>query len=202
MKTSVTFLLAIGVVIFSSVQTSADIVVTASQEATGVRFLGSGTLNTDSLTLGGDDFFFQQGINTANPSINMGNVLTSNGRGYEVQGPAEFGATNAFFNATFQTGDAFSLIRGNNGKLYTVVRNSYASGTALQSNMFIGGVNMAGLGITTPYQNQTFTWNFTNGETFKLVTGDGLGGPGVPEPGSMLVSMLLVGGFLSNIRRR
>ena len=61
---------------------------------------------------------------------------------------------------------------------------------------------MAGIGITAPFQNKTFTWNFTNGETFKLITQEALGGPGVPEPGSMLVSMLLVGGFMSNIRRR
>ena len=202
MKTSVAFLLAIVLVAFSSLQATADIVVTASQEATGVRFLGSGTLNTDSLTLGGSDFFFQQGVNTAFPAINMGDILTSNGRGYEVTGPAAFGATNAFFSATTHFGNSFSLIKGDNGKLYTVVQNSYASGAALSSNIFIGGANMAGIGITAPFQNQTFTWNFTNGETFKLITQDGLGGPSVPEPGSMLVSMLLVGGFMSNIRRR
>ena len=83
MRTSVGFLLAIGLVIFSSLQASAGIVVTATQEATGIRFLGSGALDTDSLVLGGSDFFFQQGVNTAFPAINMGNVLTNNGRGYE-----------------------------------------------------------------------------------------------------------------------
>lgn len=202
MRTSVGFLLAIGLVIFSSLQASAGIVVTATQEATGIRFLGSGALDTDSLVLGGSDFFFQQGVNTAFPAINMGNVLTNNGRGYEVTGPAEFGVLNTYFGATSHTGSNFSLIKGDDGKLYTVVPFNYASNSALSSSIFISGANMAGIGITAPYQNRTFTWSFSNGDTFKLVTQDGLNGPGVPEPGSMLVSMLLVGGFMSNIRRR
>ena len=202
MRTSVGFLVAIGVVVFSSLQASAGIVVTATQEATGIRFVGSGAIDTDSLTLGGNDFHFEQGVNAGYPAINMGNILTNNGHGYEVSGPTDFGVLNQFFGATNHIGNSFSLIKGDDGKLYTVVPFNYASNSALSSSIFLFGSNMSSIGITPPYQNTTFTWTFTNGETFKLVTQDGLGGPGVPEPGSMLVSMLLVGGFMSNIRRR
>lgn len=189
-------------------QVSADIVVNATQGSSGgqsfVRFEGSGSINTNALVLAGSDFSFNAGVQSASnfPQLNMGTYSPANGKGYEVSGPNNFGTGSPFRFATTWTGpDVFALRKGAdpNTKIYFVTANNYVSGSSLTSSIEFSNTTFLSLGMV---EDQSYVWNFSNGETFTLQTQGSLGGPGVPEPGSALVCAIFAGGFITRVRRR
>ena len=121
--------------------------------------------------------------------------------GTVVSGPNNFGTGSPFRSATTWTGpSAFSLRKGvGTTSIYFVTANNYVSGSTLTSSIEFSDTTFFDLGMEA---NQSYQWNFTNGEKFVLETRNSFGEPGVPEPASGLVCAIFAGGLLTRRRRR
>ena len=191
-------ILALAALCSLATTTRAGFIITFVQDGGGnVDATGSGTINTAALTAEGSAVWYIA-VRGTNAYVGLGptpqgsiDVSAYSG----ITGPANLGSGSAVF-ATVGSGDGVGLNYNSPGLPILFVPLSYVSGASLSDNATWTGQTFSSLGLTPG----TYTWTWGSGPTedsFEVIIG-------VPEPSSMILLGLAVGGigFGAWMRRR
>jgi hypothetical protein len=155
------------------------VVITIGEQGPNVVLVGSGTLNTDALTLlvGG----YASAVLQPNIAQFIGGSTFSLVSAYEgVIGPASIGPSSVLYTADVSGGHLVGVIGGSSPAVL-LVPEDYVSGSALASNATFTGHGLASLGLA----EGSYVWTWGSGPTADSLTLNV-----IPESSTALITFL------------